>query len=338
MSSNPHHPRSAAVPLTMQRITLNNGVLRMDVLPELGGKIISLVRIESGHEYLCQPSSSDGTYRRARYGDPFNAYSSGGFDDCFPTISDCIYPLAPFQGLELPDHGELWSVPWEAEAEREVVCLRTRGIRLPYRFSKRLRLDGPELVLDYELTNEGKSALDYLWAAHPLLRIEAGDEVILPPEIGDLLIEWSKDDRLGGRGETCRWPLARQRSGAEDDLSRIKPPQSRYADKLFTPRLRHGYAALYSPRNDEAIVFRFHTEVTPFLGIWLCQGGHSHGHAEGEYAAALEPCSGRSDSLATAIERRECQSIGAGDTVHWSLRVELRRGRPNLAGDSLRVP
>src|SRR5258708_17268859 len=34
------------------RITLDNGVICLALLPQLGGKIISLVRVDSGREYL----------------------------------------------------------------------------------------------------------------------------------------------------------------------------------------------------------------------------------------------------------------------------------------------
>ena len=42
------------------RIVLDNGVARVVVLPDLGGKIISLVRIATGREYLISlPSDED---------------------------------------------------------------------------------------------------------------------------------------------------------------------------------------------------------------------------------------------------------------------------------------
>ena len=45
---------------SFDRIILDNGVARVVVLPDLGGKIISLVRIASWREYLISlPSDED---------------------------------------------------------------------------------------------------------------------------------------------------------------------------------------------------------------------------------------------------------------------------------------
>ena len=52
-------------------IVLDNGSLRLTVVPELGGKIVSLIRNESGHEYLLQPPDPERAYRPRSYGDRF---------------------------------------------------------------------------------------------------------------------------------------------------------------------------------------------------------------------------------------------------------------------------
>ena len=45
-------------------LVIDNAVLRLTIVPELGGKIASLIRLESGHEYLLQPLSRSGRTAR----------------------------------------------------------------------------------------------------------------------------------------------------------------------------------------------------------------------------------------------------------------------------------
>src|ERR1044071_6954902 len=95
----------------LSAIRLHNDVLRAVFIPELGGKMVSLVRVASGHEFLLQPQDCGRKYGRPVYGDRMDDFDASGFDECFPTISACKYPED--LNVSLPDHGELWPVPWK---------------------------------------------------------------------------------------------------------------------------------------------------------------------------------------------------------------------------------
>src|SRR4051794_28820774 len=101
--------------------SLCNGVVRLAVIPRLGGKIVSFCRVESEHEWLLQ---RERPYRTLSYGDDFEAGAPAGFDECFPTIRACVYPEREYPGLALPDHGELWAVPWEVSAKEDAYTIR----------------------------------------------------------------------------------------------------------------------------------------------------------------------------------------------------------------------
>jgi hypothetical protein len=75
---------------SLDAIVLDNGSLRLTVLPELGGKIISLIKNESGHEYLLQPADPGSAYRTRSHGDLFENYEPCGFDECVPTVAECV--------------------------------------------------------------------------------------------------------------------------------------------------------------------------------------------------------------------------------------------------------
>src|SRR5260370_17327927 len=77
-------------------IVVDNGSLRLTVVPELGGKIVSLIRNESGYEYLLQPPDPERAYRPCNYADRFEEYGPSGFDECFPPILASFIPKKPF--------------------------------------------------------------------------------------------------------------------------------------------------------------------------------------------------------------------------------------------------
>jgi hypothetical protein len=310
-----------------QRITLDNGVLRASVLPELGGKMISLVRQASGREFLLPPTRE---YRRAAWGDKFEDFDTSGFDECLPTVAEGQYVDGHCPRRKFPDHGDLWSVPWQYEVLREELLLSALGSSLPYTFRKKLRFDGNQLVIEYEIQNMSNLAFAYLWSAHPLLQVEAGARVLLPDDVRELLIQWSDDKRLGKAGESCAYPLAKTTDGGVENLAIVKPPSTGTADKLFTPRLKTGFCGLHFPRSHESIAFRFDATATHYVGLWLCQGGWPKSSAQKHFTIALEPCNSRSDSLTEAVGRGACPVLAARSSERWILRIELCSGIPDF--------
>lgn len=307
----------------LKRVSLQTAHLSVKFLPELGGKMISLMRSESGREFLLQPPERP--YRGATYGANFEEYDTSGFDECFPSVSACEYPGSD---TVVPDHGELWSVPWQYEISDESLSLMTSGSRFPYIFSKRVSLDGPEVVLAYKVESLSDKPFKFLWSAHPLLAVIPGCQIVLPDEVNELFVNWSHNDRLGKFGDTCGWPFARDRYGVESNLAEVQSREAKIADKLFTDRLSDGYCAVYYPESDESIVFQFDTASVPYLGLWICQGGWPSPD-RGHLTLALEPCSGRPDSLAEAAKREECQVLPPRETKSWQVRIQVQRGSPS---------
>ncbi len=311
-------------------VVLENARIKAVMLPELGGKMVSLMAGEGSVEFLLQPPEPERGYRRAKYGSSFEEYDTSGFDECIPTVSECTFSPQDQDGshppIHLPDHGELWSIPWSAAVEGEKVILKAAGTNLPYTLEKRIRLDGSTVIIEYELENRGSSGFDYLWSAHPLLEVEEGDNILLPIEVRELFLNWSRDDRLGTFGFPVSWPRARTSAGLWDDLSVIKGRDLGTADKLYTGRLESGFCGFYRRRANMSLVFRFEPEQAPYVGIWICQGGWPTSRAAKHYTVAVEPCSGRPDALDQAAKMNSCQRILAGETKHWTLSMEIREG------------
>ncbi len=314
----------------MTRVILDNGWIRATVWPELGGKISSLIRVATGREFL-RPAVSQ-PVKPAVYGAPFESHDANGFDECFPTIAACQYVGEYFSGLALPDHGELWSSRWQFEIRVEELWLAATGRRLPCIFRKRIRLEDETISLHYELESVTDAPFHYLWSAHPLLKVDPGCRIVLPADVTDMLVESSRNGRLGNHGDGARWPRTSLADGSETDLSILGDPSQQTADKFFTPRPSHGACALYYPESTESISFHFNSAIVPYLGIWICEGGWPSPE-DGHYTVALEPCTSRVDSLTEAVERGECAEMRPGTKRHWDLRIQLQTGLPEILVD-----
>jgi len=289
----------------LMSLRLENEGIRLCVLPDLGAKIISLVNKRTGREWLWR--TPDVELRPAEYAASFADYDLSGFDECFPTIGPVPYPEAPFQGVEMPDHGEVWALPWPAESLDGAVRLSVEGVRFPYRFTKTIRLPALDTVaLDYEVEIYDGVALQAIWAAHPLFNVQPGMKIVLP--------EGTSVRRSDG--EVQAWPLVRDREGQEVDLSVVPPPTAKRADKLFTAKLPERWAALYDPATGEFLALTF--PDSPALGLWLNEGGWPPGE-KAHYNVALEPTNAGAEEINMA-KRWKLPCTWEG-TVKWSLRL-----------------
>ena len=141
-------------------MTLLSDALEVSVLPELGGKLQSLRRPGSDKDFLLAPPERP--YQRAHPGALFEAFDTSGFDECFPTI--------------FPDDGALWSIPWrcEASADGHALEMEAQVSGAPWRFRRRLSLEGDTLRFEYRVSSLLDPSQRFLWSAHPLLEVSVG--------------------------------------------------------------------------------------------------------------------------------------------------------------------
>jgi len=309
-----------------QRVVLQNRALRAVILPELGGKITSLVHLKTGREFFLQ--HPDRPLRRAHYGDPIGDYDISGFDECLPTVSQCLYPDPPFCGRDDARSWRSLVLPLEISDSGRAVDAGGCRDSLALLLRRNTRLTGSGLDLEYEITNTGSQPFKYLWSAHPLLTVQAGAQIVCLRKFPKF---WWITQRaiVFAIGKTIAWPHASTTDGKSVALNHIFGPQQRTADKLFTPRLTQGYCGLRFPATAEAIVFRFDPQLVPFVGIWICQGGFPS-DGPPEFTVALEPCGGRPDSLATAMPAENVPNCWRTPLTAGSCRLKFRARRPSL--------
>ena len=295
-------------------LCLSEGNWVVKLFPELGGKIYSICW--QGRELLA--ANPRKPFRRAQYAAPYAEYDASGFDECFPTIGPCQYPAYPWTGVDLPDHGELWSLPWVDQIQDDACRLRVHGVRLPYTFSKSIAFaENGALRFHYCLSNPTQFDLQYLWSAHPLLAPRAGMRILLPQGTR-VLVDWSKDSRLGEMGAQHDWPLTLDTAGKPVDLRLILGAEAGTVEKLYTTSLSEGWCALYNPSDGCYTAFTFSTAQVPTVGLSINLGGWPVDEP-GYYNLGLEPCSGYPDRLDLGVQQGTCSSLAGYASVEWDI-------------------
>ncbi|WP_152391907.1 aldose epimerase family protein [Paenibacillus guangzhouensis] len=290
--------------------------IEIKVVPALGSKMISLKHLRTGREWL---SEAEGPLGNKGYATSFADSDGSGWDEMFPTINACAYPEHPWQGTEMTDHGEVWSIPWQAEAEGERFSCHVHGVRLPYRLSKSYSFtDDHRLRIDYTVSNASPFPLSFLWAAHPLFAAHEGMEIIVPSGLDDIVVSYSEQERLGRMGDVRSWLMPFE-DRPEIRLDRVESVDAGTAEKYyFRGELPEGRAGLHDPNTCESLTMYFPVEQVPYLAVWANYGGY-----QGGYHVALEPATGFLDDLSYAMKQGAAAIVEAGSRYHWYLEIEL---------------
>lgn len=299
---------------------LENPFLRIAVIPQAGGKIASCFDLQTRREWLW--TNSRLPVQAPIYGASYvRAHDSGGFDECFPAVAEGPYPVEPWHGVGIPDHGELWGLPWECEVEGRTLRMGVDGVRFPYRFERELELaeDAPELRLRYRVQNRAPFAFPFIWSSHPLLSIRPGMRLLIPDGT-PMKVYGGSDPAVGDRGASFEWPML-----AGQDLGLLPGPEAGYAVKIFGDAPARGWVGLHDPETATTLRMEYDLAEIPQLGLWLNMGGWTP--FEGEpayYNLGLEPCIGAGDDLELAM--RQFGSYGclpAKGELTWNLTLRL---------------
>lgn len=297
-----------------------NDTIRTLVVPEIGAKLASLFDKRSGREWLVGPGERP--LRHMPYGASFVEQDMSGWDEMFPTIVACEYPApGPKMGTPLPDHGEVWPLPWTVEAgPADALRLSVRGVALRYELRRELRFAAADtLQMHYELLNMEAERMAYLWAAHPQFACGDAARIVLPQGItavhNALPPEWG----WGDPETPLAWPVAGQPAGPQVQLDAVGPPSKQAARKFFVPPVTAvNWAGLVRQPTGDWLRLEWDAGKLPYLGIWIDEGRISP-----ESVVALEPMTGYYDSLATAWTKERVALIEPGETQTWDLFVRL---------------
>ncbi|MBI9101583.1 MAG: DUF4432 family protein [Spirochaetales bacterium] len=308
---------------------LENDFYKAAILKQRGAKIASIFSKSIQKELLYQV---EGNYDSpAAYDTPFGPDDSSGFDDMFPSINPEACPDAPWKNSHYPDHGEVWSLPWQSITNQlspdsrtsadAVAAYRVYGIRFPYALMKTVELIEDKIRFSYKAENNSPFPLPYLWAAHAIFRMEAGME-LLPPK-GSIEILNALEGKLGKVGDTHNFPKTLNRNKKKIDLSIIPEKNPEGMQKYyFKDRVKEGICSLHNPQDGMSINLEWNPEKLPYLGIWVNEGGWAN-----QFNIGIEPATAGMDSP-TAGRKYGMESIlKPYSSFEWSLDISVCSSR-----------
>ncbi len=246
-------------------VKMRGGVWELGIQPERGGRIISL-RL-AGEELLDQGIGVDDPTQAG-----FVAAGPRGWDEMVPCVDASRYPgPGSFEGVELPDHGEAWRLPWTVIDDATLECA---GRVLPWRLRRRVELGEHAVRLGYSYRNVGTEPLLAYWCADPLFRYE--------PEMS---VEVAGD---------------------------VPRPAAGNSRKVFLRRGSVDHARLQW-RSGAAIDISWNVQVTPYVGVWVCNGDLG-----GYHHIAIEPATGGGDRPHLAVPP---PLLPPGEKLDWWVEV-----------------
>lgn len=345
-----------------ETIEVHTGALAFETVPALGGKLTSLRDERTGREWLWRNPRI--RYQRVPHGSSYVQYAdTGGWDECFPSVSQCEYPSAPWKGAMVQDHGELWSQDAVVTVTRRGTSPQPspsqgEGVKTSPHSQTQTRFDEPSSASAFVTSPlQGEVVIQASWSGVAMpyrfertitARENSGvlkfDYVVT--NMGDSPLEWiwSAHPLLaiepGMRLLTP--PAARFHLGSmhpNDLLAQREglnfPLTVRGVDLTTLPQTDAGMAIkLWSDAltegwatvraTDGEFRMRWNVSQLPQLGIWMNLGAWSGDGGAPYYNMGVEPCIGAQDSLAQAVtEYHLFETLPPQGVRSWGLEIEL---------------
>ena len=299
-------------------LVVENRHLRLVILPELGGKLWSLVYKPADREiFWHNPRMAP---RPAPYGAAYDDWFCGGWDELFPNDAP-----TSFAGDVYPDHGEWWSMPFEwaittCHADEITIHFRRAGVVTDTCVDRwiTLRADSPTFTTRYRIHNAGPQALDFLWKLHPALAISPDARIDLPA--CTVRPEAAFNDRLDK--QPFAWPMARGAQGEAVDMRVVPGKEAATCDFYYATDLAAGWCALTDSATGVGFGLAFDPAV--FRSVWVFG---AYGGWRGHYTTILEPCTGYPYQLEEAVAQRTASRLAPGATLETTVTAVLYQGR-----------
>lgn len=294
----------------LRALVLENRRLRVVILPELGGKVWSIVDKASDLELLW--TNPRVPPRRVPFGAGYDDSFFGGWDELYPNDEPEV-----LAGESMPDHGEVWSLPWEwstgTDSDSAWVELSVQTPISTTRATKVLTLaaDSAELVVGYRLENTGSVTQPYLWKSHVAVRLHEGSRFDMGAET--VLLHEFGSPRARPDVPTFRWPELRA-AGRSYDLRELPAAGSGHSEFLLATSMTDGFCSVTHPGQGVALRLDFDLVALPSCWTFASYGGW-----RGLHVLVLEPCTGYPLSVAEGVAAGTHQELAPGEVREWAL-------------------
>lgn len=301
----------------MHPITIENDAVCIEVWPQFGGKVSSVLDKADDFELLFSYPTEFPI--GPQYDSAYNKTWYAGWDECFPAIIPCKYVRHPYEGISVPDHGELWGLPTTAVPTKDGITTVWHGLRFGYRLTRKLYLDEASVVAEYTLINLAPFDFYFVWAQHPILSLAQPPRIRFGADVGKSF----RFSHVSGEvpvDQPFEWPML---PGGLDLSNPDALPQGA-TWKVFSndPIGAAPITIAYPARNRSLqIAYESESNLAAYWGLWINTGGWG-GHRH----FAIEPSTGRFDQIDRSMRDGSAGVVGPSGRVDWMTRWSLLAG------------
>jgi len=286
-------------PQSYKLINLENRWVRINVMPELGGRVYQFIFKPTGSNELYQnPVVKPSPWGPGEYGNGWLAV--GGIE----------------WGLPVPEHGYATSEPWgfitlPDTYAQGITVFDNHQNTVHLSVSLDLQPDTAAVSMDFELSNEGDRVIPTSFWSNAMIALGPGNAV--GPELrflypGDrALMHSTGDENLPQPGDVFSWPIYRGR-----DLSKLGN-WDHWLGFFMYPQAQANWSAIYDTSLDEGIVRIFPREMVP--GLKAFGFGWRHPISPDNYTDDNSSYIEMHGGVTTSFD--ENLSLNPGDLYQW---------------------
>lgn len=298
-----------------EALVLENAHLRAVILPALGGRVWTLDDLPRGRQWIWHRGTVPLT--ACRPGASYDDVWAGGWEELFPNDA-----AGPFEGRDLPDHGEWWTMAWDAATAEDddgvsvTLTAQAHIVRAACTKTFRLAHDGAALSVAYAIQSLEDRPFHFLFKQHLPVQITSACRLALPggrveavdPAFGTVLpgpgpFEWAAPDAAGSPA---------------GDLRPVPPAASQSREFVYVSALPEPWCGVDDTEAGASLRMTFDAGVFPFTWLFLSYGGWRD-----VYTAVLEPCTNKPKDLAEAVRRGQSARLSPGETFRAEVVVRL---------------
>ena len=327
----------------LRLLVVENGPVRVAIWPEHGADLVEFRHKATDLDVLWKnpqvsPPRLHGLDQPAGGRSEFYDVFHGGW---FVSLPNGFFP-ADYFGAPLGCHGEIQSVPWQAEIleqskARVRIRLTGRSVRTPWVLVRELELAGDDAVVRWteKLTNRSATRLPVAWLHHPGFGgplidgaelVTTARTVLTPPADRPELVQLQPSYR-------GKWPhVPESANGAMRDCSRVPPAGSATEHVVHLTDFPQGWGAVWNQKRGLGFGISWDEKVFPFAWSWAAgRGIDTYPIWGGCHTITLQP----STSPLLPFER-----LVATDQVRWiegggSLETRMAAGFINARSEVL---
>ncbi len=251
-------------------LRLTTDELTLDVVPGLGGTLVSLRRRRGDLELLWRTPWG----LRPPAATPLRGSAEAAMVDSYPGGWQTIFPngsdSAVVDGAEWAHDGEARVAWYDWQTSGSSVLMRTRLLRSPFELTKIISVRGGEVTVGETAKNVGTEAVDVVWGQ----QVAFGAPLVGPATVVDASAALvHSDPRTAGSAsydDILPWPRAYGADGVVNLRSVPVGPQTRraYLGEHAEPRL-----TVRNPALDLVVALEWDGDIWPYVWYELETGG-----------------------------------------------------------------